>query len=512
MSTCPLLRLSWLLAARRRRYPLCTLLPLHETAANKIVMDAQPRELVMLTQAEQMLARATTIDEVKAIRDTAEAARGYAKKIGLSREIIVHAAAIKVHAERKLGQLLMVTELATGAPGNQYTGKNLDRSHDATGPVRLSDLGISKSDSSRAQQIARLPAPAFDRYVESCTESHQEPTTAGLLRLVVRTKSDGKMVIRIKGLTGEFEWYTPCEYLNAAIEVMGGIDLDPASSELAQKHVKAKRFYTIRDDGRKQAWAGHVFLNPPYAMPYVKQFAEKMAQAWVDREIDAGIMLVNNATDTEWFHKLLNTCAAVCLTRGRISFLEATNGEAIEKRAPTHGQAFFYFGTDVPTFARVFSKFGKILIACYIDLLGNGPGNDRGNAGRSQARPSAKRLRHSSKTRKSWRSKCFPRRPHHSQEHAEFQLFQEHEIPPNAEGNLGSVVKQVSVHGGCLCVGCEPSRGQILDGKGEWSQAGLVGRSGVLPPHVRWQDWAVGRKGGQQQMHDHYAAACRHAH
>jgi ParB family chromosome partitioning protein len=144
---------------------------------------------------------------------------------------------------------------------------------------------------------------------------------------------------------------------------MGGIDLDPASSDLAQKHVKAKRYYTIRDDGRKQAWAGRVFLNPPYAMPYIKQFAEKMAQAWVDREIDAGIMLVNNATDTEWFHKLLDTCAAMCLTRGRIAFLEATNGETIEKTAPTHGQAFFYFGSDVPTFARVFSKFGKTLLA-----------------------------------------------------------------------------------------------------------------------------------------------------
>jgi hypothetical protein len=68
----------------------------------------------------------------------------------------------------------------------------------------------------------------------------------------------------------------------------------------AQKHVKAKRYYTIRDDGRKQAWGGRIFLNPPYAMPYVKQFAEKITQAWADGEIDAGIMLVNNATDTEW--------------------------------------------------------------------------------------------------------------------------------------------------------------------------------------------------------------------
>jgi phage N-6-adenine-methyltransferase len=335
-------------------------------------MNTQPRELVILTQAEQMLARATTVDEVKDIRDRAEAVRGYSRKIGLSRDIIVHAAAIKVNAERKLGELLKVTALARGAPGNQYTGKELDRSHDATGPIHLRDWGISKSDSSRAQQIASLPAPAFDRYVKSCIESGQEPTIAGLLKLVVRAKSDGKMVVRIQGLTGEFEWYTPRKYLNAAIEVMGGIDLDPASSDLAQKHVKAKRFYAIRDDGRKQAWAGRVFLNPPYAMPYIKQFAEKMARAWAGREIAAGIMLVNNATDTEWFHTLLNACAAVCLTRGRISFLEAANGAAIEKKAPTHGQAFFYFGSDVPRFARVFAKFGKTLLAYKQDRTSQG--------------------------------------------------------------------------------------------------------------------------------------------
>lgn len=143
----------------------------------------EPRELIILTKAERMLAEAVTLDEVKHIRDTAEAARGYSKKIGISQEITIHAAAIKVKAERKLGQLLKETVLATGAPGNQHTGKNVDRSHDATGPIRLRDIGISKSDSSRAQTLASLPAPTFAKYVSDCIESRQEPTTAGLLRL-----------------------------------------------------------------------------------------------------------------------------------------------------------------------------------------------------------------------------------------------------------------------------------------------------------------------------------------
>ena len=111
----------------------------------------------------------------------------YARKAGLRQDIIVHASAIKVQAERKLGQMLMVLELANAAPGNQYTGK-LDQSLDATGPLRLRDLGISKSDSSRVQQIASLHDAVFAEYVQGCVQSQREPTTTGLLRLAHKQK------------------------------------------------------------------------------------------------------------------------------------------------------------------------------------------------------------------------------------------------------------------------------------------------------------------------------------
>ena len=143
----------------------------------------EPRELVLLIDAAAKVAEATSIDEVKMIRDAAEAARGQSKKIDLTEDITLDTAAIKVNATRQLGQLLKATELAKGAPGNQYTGKKLVRSQAATGPICLRDLGITKSESSRAQQIASLPAAAFNHYVKECVESRQEPTTAGLLRL-----------------------------------------------------------------------------------------------------------------------------------------------------------------------------------------------------------------------------------------------------------------------------------------------------------------------------------------
>jgi hypothetical protein len=98
-----------------------------------------------------------------------------------------------------------------------------------------------------------------------------------------------------------------------------------------------------------------VFLNPPYAMPLIKQFTGKMVESYRNGSVVEGILLTNNATDTEWFHAAMTACTAICFTRGRISFLEASNGDLVEKATPTHGQAFFYFGANLSAFVEVFS-------------------------------------------------------------------------------------------------------------------------------------------------------------
>lgn len=157
--------------------------------------------------------------------------------------------------------------------------------------------------------------------------------------------------------TGENEWYTPSIHVESARAVMGRIDLDPATSELANQTVRADRIFTMDHDGLAHEWAGTVWLNPPYSQPAISRFAEKLASEWENGRLTSAIALTHNYTDTKWFHRLALACQAICFTKGRIGFKNPEGKTA----APTQGQTFFYFGSDVGRFSDEFSKHGFVV-------------------------------------------------------------------------------------------------------------------------------------------------------
>lgn len=156
--------------------------------------------------------------------------------------------------------------------------------------------------------------------------------------------------------TGENEWYTPERYIEMARSVLGGIDLDPASSTKAQEVVGARAFFSRSQDGLRQPWGGRVWLNPPYSQPDIGNFVNKLIDERAADRIDAAIMLTHNYTDTAWFHTAADIADAICFPRGRIKFVDAEGGTC----APTQGQAFFYYGEEAGKFAEVFKDIGQI--------------------------------------------------------------------------------------------------------------------------------------------------------
>lgn len=154
--------------------------------------------------------------------------------------------------------------------------------------------------------------------------------------------------------SGENEWYTPARFIDSARIVMGEIDLDPASSEIANETVQASNFFTKDDNGLLQKWFGRVWMNPPYAQPLIAQFVDKVCT----EKIEQAIVLVNNGTETAWGNQLLSTCSAVCFPKSRIRFV-APNG--LQGDSPLQGQMICYIGEEVQKFIDEFQQYGVCL-------------------------------------------------------------------------------------------------------------------------------------------------------
>lgn len=157
--------------------------------------------------------------------------------------------------------------------------------------------------------------------------------------------------------SGKNEWYTPKEYIDMAREVMGSIDTDPATSELANQTVGADLIFTEQNDGRGKTWRGNVWMNPPYAQPLIADFCEAVANKYDDGEINQACILVNNATETAWFQRLLESSSAVCFPRSRVKFIDPDG----KPSAPLQGQAVVYLGEKAGAFSDVFSVKGKVM-------------------------------------------------------------------------------------------------------------------------------------------------------
>jgi phage N-6-adenine-methyltransferase len=158
--------------------------------------------------------------------------------------------------------------------------------------------------------------------------------------------------------TGAVEWYTPPAYVEAARTVLGEIDLDPATHPIAQKWIKAKKFFTAEDDGLTQEWHGRVWLNPPYSREKIKLFIDKMVAEIEATRVTAAIILTHSYTGTDWYQQIGPLMQALCFTDGRIAFIDP-DGDPCK---PTQAQVFFYYGPNVKTFDTVFGAFGWVVV------------------------------------------------------------------------------------------------------------------------------------------------------
>lgn len=312
--------------------------------------------LVKYDAACRALAEAKSVDEVKLIRDKATAIAA-AARIAKNHEMEIDAAEIRIRAERRLGEMIAeqreTVGMNRGAKGSVVTGSKRDPVKD-TRPT-LASAGIDKHLADTARKLASIPPESFEATLAEHREA-QQAVTSRTMETLAR-----KGAVHVAHNSGENEWYTPAEYIAAARSAMGSIDTDPASSAQANKTVDAVTFFDAEADGLAQKWTGNVWMNPPYAQPLIRQFAEAVAAKFARAEIKQAVVLVNNATETEWFRVMAQCASVICFPAGRVRFIDKGGNPS---GAPLQGQAVLYMGDNVKEFKKAFGEFGLLVEVC----------------------------------------------------------------------------------------------------------------------------------------------------
>ena len=200
-----------------------------------------------------------------------------------------------------------------------------------------------------AYQVTKLEQEEQEEIAHRIEHIEEEPEETATPKAIVQ-----EVVNRphVSYNSGNNEWYTPADIIEAARAVMGSIDIDPASNDIAQKVVKAKIYYTAESNGLNKKWTGNVWLNPPYASELIGKFVDKLIKE--QEHYEQAIILVNNATETEWFRKIISIASAVCFPKGRVKFY-LPDGKT---GAPLQGQAILYIGASPKKFTDAFLKVG----------------------------------------------------------------------------------------------------------------------------------------------------------
>lgn len=307
---------------------------------------------ILIDRARQRLAEARTSAEVLEAKAVAEAALHYAKLTKAANETHADCLRMIVRAEMR-----MADEIDDG----QERGEVATREQHPRGlvldsdkpPVTFEDLGVSRQRVAEWRDVRDAGEAVIEQAIDRALRENRAPTKADIHRAIEHGPA------HVAHNSGENEWYTPPQFIEAARGAMGSITLDPASSRLANKTVQAERFFSAADDGLTKTWSGNVWMNPPYAQPLIQRFADAVSDKYDAKEIKRACVLVNNATETGWFQRMLASSAAVCFIKGRVRFVDPQGNPS---GAPLQGQAVLYLGDNAFRFARSFEDIGPTLV------------------------------------------------------------------------------------------------------------------------------------------------------
>jgi hypothetical protein len=161
------------------------------------------------------------------------------------------------------------------------------------------------------------------------------------------------------------DWYTPKEWTDRVLEVMGSIDLDPASCHEANRHcVNATKWYSKEINGLDphHEWFGNVYLNPPYGRDEMsaRGFMGRLRDEVLAGNVKQAVTCIQDwSIGVQWFRPIWELDTLHCTPWSRIQFI-APHGTGKSNSSPNKGNIFTYIGPHKERFAEVFGKSGTL--------------------------------------------------------------------------------------------------------------------------------------------------------
>jgi hypothetical protein len=224
-----------------------------------------------------------TIDEVKDIRDKAEALRAYAKQSGESLEVQNNVSEIKLRCDKKIGEISKALPTSNGKRTDITSPHNGERLKTEI----LKEAGINHPE--RYEAIANLPDELFEEYIENVKESNEELTSSGILKAArnfeqEKKKDEAEVTLRDRTLISD---------LKNGITVVVNQKTDLATIKWAESnnlYIRADRFsewgnpFEMGKDGSRNEvcnnYNKHYLPFKPSLLSKVKSLKGKALGCW----------------------------------------------------------------------------------------------------------------------------------------------------------------------------------------------------------------------------------------
>ena len=253
-------------------------------------MDKSEQALILREQASQQLAQIKSIESGKEYLSKVKGIEAWAKAEKQDAQMQALIAEQKLRTQRILGQLIKQ---------GQENGEIKKKGETHSEAKSLSQLGIRIQDSKRYQDIASIPEPAFNEFIETkkaeVNEKAAELTTAGMLRFAKQVKREQDIQQQVH------EIERGIEPVNGKFDVVAmdppwpyGRKYDPETSRVANPYpeMTLEEIGCIevpcKDDSVLFLWTTHMFLHDAFKLLEHWGFNYKATLVWNKEKIGMG--------------------------------------------------------------------------------------------------------------------------------------------------------------------------------------------------------------------------------